>query len=122
MVCLTYRGDRPLLVRNRYRAWEFPGGHAEPGETFDATTRREAREEAGAVLGTVHLMGHYILARGHITVVTQAQVIDLTPLTGEFETVDVRAFDTLPGDEDLSWPDGLYAYLLRILGLPGAPS
>ena len=54
--------------------------------------------------------------------VTHAQVIGLTPLTGEFETVEVRAFDVLPPDEELSWSDGLYAHLLRELGLPGAPS
>lgn len=119
MVCLTYVGARPLMVRNRRRAWEFPGGHAEPGEGPRETARREAREEAGATLGEVGVMGHYVLASGHVTVVTHAQVSALAPLTGEFETVEARIFDALPSDEDLSWADGLYAYLLRALGLPG---
>jgi 8-oxo-dGTP diphosphatase len=36
-----------------------------------------------------------------------------------FETVEVREFDVLPAD--LSWNDGIYAYLLRSIGLPGVP-
>ena len=121
VVCLTYEGDRPLMVRNRKRGWEFPGGHSEPGESVTHTARREAMEEAGATLDGLRTVGHYVLAGGHVTVVTHARVIDLSPLTGEFETVEVRAFDVLPGDEELSWADGLYAHLLRELGLPGVP-
>lgn len=121
VVCLTYVGQRPLMVRNRKRAWEFPGGHREPGEDLWATARREAWEEAGAILGELRLMGHYVLAKGHTTVVTHAQVVELEPLSGHFETVEVREFDRLPSDAELSWSDGLYAYLIRVLDLPGAP-
>ncbi|MFE9246298.1 NUDIX domain-containing protein [Nocardiopsis sp. NPDC006938] len=120
VVCLTYLGERPLLVRHRNRAWEFPGGHREPGEDLVATARREAREEAGATLGQVTPLGYYVLSGGHTTVVTHARVVALEPLSGEFETVEVRAFDQLPPEEELSWPDGVYAYLLRNLELPGA--
>lgn len=119
VVCLTYLGVRPLLVRHRDRAWEFPGGHTEPGESVEDTARREALEEAGASLDDIRVVGHYVLSSGHVTVVTQARVSALAPITGDFETVEVRAFDTLP--EDLSWQDGIYAHLLRALGLPGAP-
>ncbi|MEU3020937.1 NUDIX domain-containing protein [Nocardiopsis sp. NPDC007018] len=120
VVCLTYLGERPLLVRHRNRAWEFPGGHREPGEDLVATARREAREEAGATLGQVTSLGYYVLSGGHTTVVTHARVVALEPLSGEFETVEVRAFDQLPPEEELSWPDGIYAHLLRNLELPGA--
>lgn len=119
VVCLLYSGRRPVLVRHRDRAWEFPGGHAERGEDVEATARREAREEAGAELGEVRVIGYYVLAGGHTTVVTHARVRKLRPLTGEFETVEVRAFDVLP--PDLSWDDGIYAHLLKESGLPGAP-
>ncbi|WP_026120374.1 NUDIX domain-containing protein [Nocardiopsis potens] len=119
VVCLLFDGDRPVLVRHRERAWEFPGGHAEPGEAIEATVRREAREEAGAELGEVHVAGHYVLAGGHTTVVTHARVRALHPLSGAFETLEVRAFDALP-EALLSWDDGIYDHLLRALGLPGA--
>ncbi|MET9795819.1 NUDIX hydrolase [Nocardiopsis alba] len=121
VVCLTYVGERPFLVRHRRRGWEFPGGHREPGEDLYATARREAREEAGATLGEIRVAGHYVLAGGHVTVVTHAPVLGVEPLTGLFETVEARAFDRLPSDEELSWSDGLYAHLIRALGLPGAP-
>ncbi|ASU86311.1 NUDIX domain-containing protein [Nocardiopsis gilva YIM 90087] len=119
VVCLLFSGDRPVLVRNRDRAWEFPGGHAETGEDVEATARREAREEAGAKLADVIVDGYYVLASGHTTVVTHAQVAARGALSGEFETVEAREFDVLP--DDLSWDDGLYAHLLRRLDLPGAP-
>ncbi|WP_026116024.1 NUDIX domain-containing protein [Nocardiopsis kunsanensis] len=121
VVCLTYRGARPLMVRHRRRGWEFPGGHSEPGESLWRTARREAMEEAGATLSEQELIGYYVLSGGHVTVVTYAQVEGLAPLTGEFETVEARAFDRLPGDDELSWADGLYAHLIRAAGLPGAP-
>ncbi|QBI55062.1 NUDIX domain-containing protein [Streptomonospora litoralis] len=119
VVCLLFAGERPVLVRHRRRAWEFPGGHAEAGEGVEATARREAREEAGAELGEVHVDGYYVLANGHTTVVTHAQVAARGPLNGDFETEEVREFDVLPAE--LSWDDGIYAHLLRSLGLPGAP-
>lgn len=121
VVCLTYRGERPLLVRHRRRGWEFPGGHSEPGESLWQTARREALEEAGASLFEQTLIGYYVLSSGHVTVVTHAQVETLAPLTGEFETVEARVFDRLPADDELSWADGLYAHLIRVAGLPGAP-
>lgn len=119
VVCLLFSGDRPVLVRHRRRAWEFPGGHAESGEDVEATARREAREEAGAELGAVSVAGYYVLADGHTTVVTHAQALTYGTLSGDYETVEVRAFDVLP--EDLSWSDGIYAHLLCLLELPGAP-
>ncbi|WP_431869486.1 NUDIX domain-containing protein [Nocardiopsis eucommiae] len=120
VVCLTYLGDRPLMVRHRRRAWEFPGGHREGGEDLCATARREAYEEAGATLADLRPLGYYVLSDGHTTVVTHARVSALEPLGGEYETVEARAFDQLPPEHELSWADGLYAYLLRVLGLPGA--
>lgn len=119
VVVLLFCGRQPVLVRHRDRAWEFPGGHAEPGEDVEATARREAREEAGAELADLRAVGYYVLPTGHTTVVTCARLAGLSPLTGEHETVEVRAFDVLP--PDLSFTDGLYAYLLTELGLPGVP-
>ncbi len=119
VVVLLFCDGRPVMVRHRDRAWEFPGGHAEAGEDIEATARREAREEAGAELTDLRAVGYYVLPDGHTTVVTCAQLVSLAPLTGEHETVEVRAFDVLP--PDLSFTDGLYAYLLTELGLPGAP-
>lgn len=43
-------GERVLLVDVASRGWDLPGGHLEPGETFEEAWRRELSEEAGVVL------------------------------------------------------------------------
>jgi ADP-ribose pyrophosphatase YjhB (NUDIX family) len=49
-----------LLVRHTYlEGWYMPGGGVKRGESMDETARRESREEVGAELGTIHLLGVY---------------------------------------------------------------
>ena len=48
------------LVRQTYMpGWFMPGGGIKKGETLDEAARREAREETGAELGELTLMGAY---------------------------------------------------------------
>ncbi len=48
------------LVRQTYmRGWFMPGGGLKRGETLEQAARREAREETGAELGELTLMGAY---------------------------------------------------------------
>ncbi|MCC7117948.1 MAG: NUDIX domain-containing protein [Anaerolineales bacterium] len=48
------------LVRQTYlRGWFMPGGGLKRGETLEQAARREAREETGAELGALTLMGAY---------------------------------------------------------------
>jgi 8-oxo-dGTP pyrophosphatase MutT (NUDIX family) len=52
--CVLIRDEvgRVLLHRRRESgAWDVIGGSMEPGETFEQTARREAREEIGLELG-----------------------------------------------------------------------
>jgi len=49
-----------LLVRHTYlEGWYMPGGGIKRGETTEEAARREAREEVGAELGEVRLLGVY---------------------------------------------------------------
>lgn len=48
MVLRTLRGvPHALVIRDPYRKWGLPKGHAEDGETLAETALREVREETG---------------------------------------------------------------------------
>lgn len=55
-VCLTGEG-RVVLVSEDGEAWSLPGGHPEAGEDWEATLRREVREEACAEVLACRLLG-----------------------------------------------------------------
>ncbi|MPY65580.1 NUDIX domain-containing protein [Deinococcus sp. SDU3-2] len=55
-VCLTGEG-RVVLVLEDGEAWSLPGGHPEAGEDWEATLRREVREEACAEVLACRLLG-----------------------------------------------------------------
>jgi ADP-ribose pyrophosphatase YjhB (NUDIX family) len=57
---MMIRGGEVLLVRQTYLdGWFIPGGRIERGETLEQAARREAREEVGAELKTISLVGVY---------------------------------------------------------------
>lgn len=52
--------DKVWLVRQTYvGGWFMPGGGVKRGETLDQAARREAKEETGADLGELKLLGAY---------------------------------------------------------------
>ena len=57
---MMIQDGKVLLVRHTYMdGWYMPGGGVKRGETFDQAARREAREEVGARLNELSLMGAY---------------------------------------------------------------
>lgn len=52
---------RCVLADIAGRGWCIPSGRIEPGETLELTARREAREEAGLLLGRLECIGHTLL-------------------------------------------------------------
>ncbi|GGI97555.1 ADP-ribose pyrophosphatase [Alicyclobacillus cellulosilyticus] len=116
--------DGWVWVRHRTRGWELPGGKLEPGESAEAAARREAAEEAGAVLGPMRWVAEYAYTKPGGTAwkwVFEGSLRDVRARPEDAETVDVRVFRPLPRPEDLrSWPgvsplvlDDVYAELWR---------
>ncbi len=57
---MLIRDGEVLLVRHTYvPGWYMPGGGLNRGETLDEGARREAREEVGATLNNISLVGAY---------------------------------------------------------------
>ena len=57
---ILVKDGRVLLVKHSYEPhWFLVGGGVERGETLEEAARREAREEAGAVLEELRLFGIY---------------------------------------------------------------
>lgn len=54
------RDDGMVLVQERILCWKgiaFPGGHAEPGESFERSAEREILEETGLTVKNLELCG-----------------------------------------------------------------
>ncbi len=129
VVTLSCVDGRLLLSRHASRAtWESQGGHIEPGETPMEAAARELREESGAVDAAIQPLCDYRAgaagdeANGMVFV---AYFEHMEPLTHEI--AEVRAFDTLPPPDRLTYPaitPLLYAEALaqKALGLAHVPA
>lgn len=102
--CLVIVGDQVVLCTNRdgiTHAW--PGGRREAGETFDATARREVREETGwlldaapvTALGFLHLFnsGAPLAPFPHPDVLQLVVVAEATGRAAE-DWTDVEGYET----------------------------
>lgn len=94
-----------VLVKNRNRAWEFPGGTREPDETLEDTAIREAYEEAGMRITSPATKGFYRLSSGEVTVVVHAFLAGIEAIPTGFETIERGFFHRLP--EEKSFCDGV---------------
>jgi 8-oxo-dGTP pyrophosphatase MutT (NUDIX family) len=113
---ILVREERVLLVRHSYqRHWYVPGGLVEHGETLAEAARREAREEVGATLGELTLLGIYSsFAEGksdHITVFACTDFSLVETSNPEIERWAFFRVDELPEDTSPGTRRRIAAYL-----------
>lgn len=100
-----------LMVRNKFRSWEFPGGHKENDETVYETAKREAFEEAGVDIKNMKYVGYYQLNCGHTTLIVTAEVETFHEIPTDFETAERKFVAEFP--ESLSFDDAVYPWLIK---------
>ena len=59
--CVTLHRGKLLLVNNRERGWEIPGGHIDEGEEIEQALIREVMEETGAVIENPQMFGYKLV-------------------------------------------------------------
>ena len=112
-----------LLVSNDETAWTLPGGHPEPGETFEATLERELREEGCARLVACEYLGCQRVADPERPegpdLYYQARYwarIELYPFEPRFETVARQLVRPAIFLETLDWGDAMAARQILAAG------
>jgi 8-oxo-dGTP pyrophosphatase MutT (NUDIX family) len=100
---LMEQDGRVVLVWHSYEElWYLPGGGVKRKETLEAALRREAREELGAELGQLRLLGAYTNFgeyKSDHTLIFVCHDFTLTGATGrEIERFGLFDMDALPED------------------------
>ena len=90
-----------LLVRHTYQSgWFLPGGGVKRNETTEEAARREAREEVGAELGALRLLGIYTnffdYKSDHVAVFACEDFTLSVKTDGEIEAWQFFPLDDLP--------------------------
>lgn len=102
---ILIRDGQVLLVKHTYQdGWLIPGGGIKRGETPDQAARRECREEVGAEIVDLELVGIYtnfVERRSDHIVVFASHDFGLQPIPEtdfEIEQAEFFGLDALPDD------------------------
>lgn len=105
---VAFSGDEFLMIRNRRRGWEMPGGKVEPGETPEQAVRREFSEETGGELKIISTMR---IAKGTVFFGTTDRRKNAGDKPASEEVADISFFHSLP--DGLSFSREEYETVLK---------
>ena len=92
-----------LLVRNRKRGWEFPGGFVETGETIKEAAVRETKEETGIDIAITQFCGlEQNIFYSTLVVVFQGEMIG-GELEQSDESIDIGFFSIDSAENMITW-------------------
>lgn len=113
---VPFHNGRALMVRNTRRAWEFPAGKTEGGESPEECARREALEEAGLDLFELQMLGGYRHTYSDGRVATgvwfTAEAEDRGGPRDRQEISSVQAFEQLP--DELTYDDDVTRLIYQL--------
>ena len=100
---MLIRNGQILLIKHSYQdGWLLPGGGIKRRETIEQAARRECREEVGAEVGEMELVGiftNFIEHKNDHIVVFVSHDFDIHPKTDfEIEQVEFFKLNALPDD------------------------
>lgn len=101
VVCVARYNGKWAFVKHKERdTWEIPGGHIEPGETWQETACREMKEETGADIITAEPICLYSISSYGLLCYCEIEKLG-DMIDSEIEKVEF--FDDIP--ENLTYPD-----------------
>ena len=112
VVVILFCAEKIVLVWNQERGWEFPGGHREGSETYQATAIREVREESQVEIRDLEYLGFYTSKLEYVTIIVYAECLNFVELDETLIPSGVKAFDGLPSP--LSYGDGGEQLILEV--------
>ncbi len=100
---LMIQDDKVLLIRHTYlNGWFMPGGGLNRNESLEQAARREAKEETGADVGEINLIGiftNYLQWKTDHTVVFLCKDFRITGKSdAEIAEMKLFSFNDLPKD------------------------